>query len=154
PLVKKVDQGGGQAGSPGGWATFLPTQQTGPGQTARQHHPPRPPARPEPTRDTLAPMSIAPQVSGSAGDDDVLVLLVSKGVTHRIAQAWVKTPPPEAIRHQVAWQPYRPVATSPAGALVQAIRDAWPPPPAWVEAQEHAVAVTRHAQEEARRRVD
>jgi hypothetical protein len=35
---------------------------------------------------------------------------------------------------------------------VQAIRDAWPPPPAWTEAQEHAVAVDRQAEAEAARR--
>jgi hypothetical protein len=57
----------------------------------------------------------------------------------------------EAIRQQVAWQAYRPRAKSPAGALVQAIRDAWPPPPAWVEAQEHTAAVARHVEEERRR---
>jgi hypothetical protein len=60
----------------------------------------------------------------------------------------------EAIRQQVAWQAYRPQAKSPAGALVQAIRDAWPPPPAWVEAQEHAAAVARQAEEAARRRAE
>ena len=57
----------------------------------------------------------------------------------------------EAIEQQVAWQPYRPKAKSPAGALVQAIRDAWPPPPAWAEAQEHAATVARQAEEDARR---
>ena len=54
----------------------------------------------------------------------------------------------------MAWQPYRPAAKSPAGALVQAIRDAWPPPPAWREAQEHAAAVARQAEAEARRRAE
>jgi hypothetical protein len=59
--------------------------------------------------------------------------------------------PAALIRQQVEWQRYRPAAKSPAGALVQAIRDAWPPPPAWVEAQEHAATVARQAEEEARR---
>jgi hypothetical protein len=80
--------------------------------------------------------------------------LVSRGVTRRIAQALVAEHPAAAIRQQVAWQAYRPAATSPAGALVQAIRDAWPPPPAWLEAQERATAVARHAEEEAHRRAE
>src|SRR5262249_7158248 len=87
-----------------------------------------------------------------AVDDALLELLIAQGVTRRIAQALVKSHPGEAIRQQLAWQPYRPQAKSPAGALVQAIRDAWPPPQAWVEAQEHAAAVARQAEEEARQR--
>jgi hypothetical protein len=78
--------------------------------------------------------------------------LVSHGVTTRIAQNLVRTYPAEAIRQQLEWQAHRPKATSPAGALVQAIRDAWPPPPAWVEAQERAVAAMRQAEEESRQR--
>jgi len=78
--------------------------------------------------------------------------LISRGITRRIARGLVGSYPEAAIRQQVAWQPYRPPAKSPAGALVQAIRDAWPPPQAWVEAQEHAAAVARQAQEERRRR--
>jgi hypothetical protein len=34
---------------------------------------------------------------------------------------------------------------------VQAIRDAWPPPAAWQEAQAHAATVARQAEEEAQR---
>jgi hypothetical protein len=56
------------------------------------------------------------------------------------------------IRQQITWQSYRPQAKSPAGALVQAIRDAWPPPPGWTEAQEHAAAVGRQSEEAAARR--
>jgi hypothetical protein len=62
--------------------------------------------------------------------------------------------PAEVIRQQAAWQAYRPPATSPAGALVRAIRDAWPPPPAWLEAQEHAAAVTHQAEAERRRQAE
>jgi hypothetical protein len=36
--------------------------------------------------------------------------------------------------------------------LVQAIRDAWPPPPAWTEAQARAAAVAQREAEEAQRR--
>ena len=75
-------------------------------------------------------------------------------MTRRIAQELVRTHSGEAIRQQVAWQAHRPAAKSPAGALVQAIRDAWPPPPAWTEAQEHAAAVARQAEEERRRRAE
>jgi hypothetical protein len=84
----------------------------------------------------------------------LLKLLLGRGVTRRIAGELVAKHPGEAIRQQVAWQPYRPPAKSPAGALVQAIRDAWPPPQAWAEAQEHAAAVARQAEEEARRRAE
>ena len=62
--------------------------------------------------------------------------------------------PAEAIRQQLAWQAYRPPATSPAGALVRAIRDAWPPPPAWLEAQEHAATVARQAEADRQREAE
>jgi hypothetical protein len=78
--------------------------------------------------------------------------LVSHGVTTRIAQNLVRSYPAEAIRQQLEWQAHRIPAKSPAGALVQAIRDAWPPPPAWVEAQERTAAAMRQAEEESRQR--
>jgi hypothetical protein len=99
---------------------------------------------------TLAPTT-PPIQDPNGADDDALQLLVSKGVTRRIAQELVQTHPAEAIRQQLAWQAYRPPATSPAGALVRAIRDAWPPPPAWLEAQEYAATVARQAEAERRR---
>jgi Helix-turn-helix domain len=103
-------------------------------------------------RSTLAPTATPVEERDGAGDDDdALELLTSQGVTQRIAQELVRTHSPEAIRQQVAWQAHRPPAKSPAGALVQAIRDAWPPPPAWLEAQAHAATVARRAAEEARR---
>ncbi|HTE19450.1 MAG TPA: hypothetical protein VK689_13860 [Armatimonadota bacterium] len=64
----------------------------------------------------------------------------------------MRTHAAEVIRQQITWQSYRPQAKSPAGALVQAIRDAWPPPPGWTEAQEHAAAVGRQSEEAAARR--
>jgi hypothetical protein len=155
PVVKKVAQGGGQEVSPGGWAGFLPTQQTGPRQTQERHHPQTPSAAPEPTEATLAPTTTPAQEPTGAGDDDALLeLLLSRGVTRRIARELVRTHSAEAIRQQVAWYPHRPAATNPAGALVQAIRDAWPPPSAWIEAREHAAAVARQAEEEATRRAE
>ena len=128
PVVKKVAQGGGQESSPRGWAPFLPTQQIGPRQTQRQHHPPYPPPASDPPPTPLAPTDLPDQRPAGAGDDDALQLLLSRGVTRRIAQDLVRTHSPETIEQQVAWQAHRPPATSPAGALVQAIRDAWPPP--------------------------
>jgi hypothetical protein len=102
----------------------------------------------------LAPPDAPTQDRSGAGDDDALCLLIAQGVTRRIAQELVQTHSAEAIRQQLAWQPYRPPAKSPAGALVRAIRDAWPPPPAWLEAQEHAAAVTRQAKAEAQRQAE
>ena len=152
PVVKKIDQEGGQETSPGGWTPFLPTQQTGPRQTREQHHPHPPSAPPGQQDGPLAPTDLPTQERDGAGDDDALLLLIAQGVTHRIARDLVRTHSRDAIEQQVGWQAYRPKATSPAGALVQAIRDAWPPPPAWVEAQAHAAAVARQAEEEQRRR--
>jgi Helix-turn-helix domain len=105
------------------------------------HHPPAPAPTDPPAREPAG-----------AVDDALLELLLARGVTRRVAQALVAKHSEEAIRQQVAWQAYRPPAKSPAGALVQAVRDAWPPPQAWVEAQEHAAAAARQAEEEARRR--
>ena len=101
----------------------------------------------------MAPTTLPTQeLPGAVDDDALLELLSSHGITRRIAQDLAVTHSGDAIRQQVAWQPYRPAAKSPAGALVRAIWDAWPPPPAWVEAQEHAATVARQAEEEARRR--
>ena len=102
----------------------------------------------------LAPTDPSAPERAGAGDDDVLCLLLSQGVTRRIAQELVRTHPAEAIKQQLAWQAYRAPATSPAGALVRAIRDAWPPPPAWLEAQEHAATVARQAEAERRRQAE
>src|SRR5262249_51121671 len=121
------------------------------GREAEQHQPPVVQATaPIQAQSPLAPTQFpAHDPTGAGDDDDVLLLLVSKGVTHRIAQTLVTTHPPEVIRAQVAWPPHPPAANGAAGALVEAIRDACPPPPAWVEAQEHAAAVVRYAEAEA-----
>jgi hypothetical protein len=153
-LVKNVDQGGGQEPAPGGWTSRLTTQQTDPQQTQEQHHSPPPSPTSTRQKDPLAPTVPAGQEQpGAVDDDDVLVLLVSQGVTRRIAQELVRTHAEELIRQQVAWQPYRPQAKSPAGALVQAIRDAWPPPSTWgTSTQDHGVTTDRQTEEEAARR--
>ena len=71
------------------------------------------------------------------GDDDALLAaLRSYGVTPRIARHLLTTHGAQAVREQLAWHPHRPPATNPAGALVQAIRERWPAPPAWRAAQE------------------
>jgi Helix-turn-helix domain len=125
-------------------------------QDPEEHQPSadsRPP-QPMPTKppSTLAPTSSPPHEPASAVDDDALLeLLIAHGVTRRIAQDLAATHSGDTIRQQVEWQRYRPAAKSPAGALVQAIRDGWPAPLAWVEAQEHEAAVARQREEEARR---
>jgi hypothetical protein len=102
----------------------------------------------------LTPPAVPAQEPPGAVDDDALELLLAQGVTRRIAQELVRTYPAEMIRQQLAWRAYRPAAKSPVGALVRAIRDAWPPPPAWLEAQEHAAAVARQAAAEAQRQAE
>jgi len=122
---------------------------------AEQHHQPMaaalPPKAVEPP-DTLAPTVSAVQPPAGAGDDDALQSLLSQGVTRRIAEDLVRTHGAQAVRQQLQWQASRPAVTSPAGALVRAIRDAWPPPPAWLEAQERAAALARADEEGVRQR--
>ena len=107
-----------------------------------------------------APSTLAPTPSDSEGatgavdDDALLELLISHGITRRIARQLVTTYPEAAIRQQLDWHRYRPAASNPAGALVEAIRESWPAPPAWLDAQEHAAAVARQAEAEARRRAE
>jgi ABC-type branched-subunit amino acid transport system substrate-binding protein len=72
-------------------------------------------------------------------------------VTPRITQTLLATHGAEAIREQLAWYEHRPAATNPAGALVQAIRERWPAPPAWRAAQDRAATLIRQAAEERRR---
>ena len=102
----------------------------------------------------LAPPAKPAQEPAGAVDDDALELLLSQGVTQRIARELVLTYSAAAIRQQLTWQDYRPKAKSPAGALVRAIRDAWPPPPAWLEAQAHAATVGRQAEADRQREAE
>jgi hypothetical protein len=123
------------------------------GRDPEEHHPPMVQALSTTPRSTLAPtVSPAPAPIGADDDDDALELLVSRGVTRRMAKDLAAKHSGDIIRKQVEWQAYRPKATSPAGALVQAIRDSWPPPPAWQEAQARAAVVARREAEEAQRR--
>ena len=155
PLGENVPQGGGEESAPSPWGKNSPTQDSvGQDKVPQEteHHPQtRAPVPAEAQEHTLAPTDTPAQTSTSAGDD-AFSLLISHGVTRRIAQELARTHPREAIEQQVAWQTHRPQAKSPAGALVQAIRDAWPPPPAWREAQEREAVVSRQAEEEAQRR--
>ena len=61
-------------------------------------------SQPRPTEHTLAPTDTTSPEATGAGDDDALSLLLSQGVTRRIAQELVRTHPREAIEQQVAWQ--------------------------------------------------
>ena len=81
----------------------------------------------------------------------VVALLVEHGVTLRIARDLADQHAPEKIQQQIDWHPHRPaLSKNPAGALVQAIREGWAPPVAWVEAveREAANAATLRQQEE------
>jgi hypothetical protein len=73
-------------------------------------------------------------------------------VTPRIARCLLTAHGAQAVREQLAWHPHRPPAANPAGALVQAIRERWPAPPAWRTAQERAAASARRAEAERRER--
>jgi hypothetical protein len=73
-------------------------------------------------------------------------------VTPRIARTLLTTHGAGAVREQLDWHPHRPKATNPAGALVQAIREGWPAPPAWRAAQDRAAALAEQVEEERRER--
>jgi Helix-turn-helix domain len=108
-------------------------------QDSAEHHHPTPPAR------------ALPEPSGAA-DDALIAALVSQDMTPRIARTLLRAHGAGAVREQLAWYPHRPKATNPAGALVQAIRERWPAPPALAAAQTRTTAVARQADEERRRR--
>jgi hypothetical protein len=89
---------------------------------------------------------------GAGGDDALLAALRGYGVTPRIARHLLTAHGAGAVREQLAWQPHRPPAANPAGALVQAIREGWPAPPAWRAAQARAAALAEREAEERRER--
>jgi hypothetical protein len=90
--------------------------------------------------------------SAGADDDALVATLAGHGVTPRIARSLLRAHGAQVLREQLAWHPHRPKATNPAGALVQAIREQWPAPPARRAAQERAAAVSRQQEEERRHR--
>jgi hypothetical protein len=100
----------------------------------------------------------APPATGAgdppgAGDDAALLAaLRGYGVTPRIARHLLTTHGAGAVREQLAWHPHRPAAANPAGALVQAVREGWPAPPAWRAAQDRATAVAQQQEEACRAR--
>jgi hypothetical protein len=100
----------------------------------------------------LAPATSASPEPSGADDDALVAALCAEGMTPRIARTLTTTHDAQAIREQLKWLPHRPKATNPAGALVQAIREGWPAPPAWRAAQEHAAAGARREAEERRQR--
>jgi Helix-turn-helix domain len=91
---------------------------------------------------------------GAGADAALLAALRGHGVTPRMTQNLLATHGAEAIRAQLAWYAHRPAAQNPAGALVQAIRERWPAPPAWTAAEQRAAAVARHAEEERQRQAE
>jgi hypothetical protein len=95
-----------------------------------------------------------PHAPAGALDDALVASLEERGLTPRVARQLVTAHDAAAIREQLAWLPHRPKPANPAGALVLAIREGWPAPPAWLEAQEHAAAVARQAEAEAARRAE
>jgi hypothetical protein len=110
-------------------------QDSGDQDPAEQHHP-LPPA-------------------GAAGGDDVLLAaLEAHGVTPRIARHLLTAHGAQAVQEQLTWYPHRPPATNPAGALVQAIREGWPAPPAWRTTQDRAAVLAQQAEEERRRQAE
>jgi hypothetical protein len=101
-----------------------------------------------------APPTSQSETQTRAGDDALLVSLEGHGVTKRIAVCLIESRDAQTIREQLDWYAYRPAAKNPAGALVLAIREHWPAPPAWFEAQARAAAVARQTEEEAARRAE
>jgi hypothetical protein len=118
-------------------------QDSGNQDPGEQHHP-MPSA-------TSAPTASDTGRTVGASDDALVAALIARGITPRIAQRLVATSPAEIIREQLVWQGQRPVATNPAGALVQAIRERWPAPPGVAAAQARTVAVQQQAEEAHRR---
>jgi hypothetical protein len=96
----------------------------------------------------LAPSTNDVHTTTSAVDDALLATLIAQGITPRVAQTLCSAHETQAIREQLAWHPYRPPAKNPAGALVQAIREQWLAPAAWLEAQAHVAAVARQVEAE------
>jgi hypothetical protein len=143
------------AAAAGGAGRPQPSQLPQSPQSPQSPHSPQSPQPAQASQRTLAPPPPTGHRSTAAVDvDDVVDFLISCGVTRRIAVDLAAKHAGEAIRQQAAWQSYRPAVKSPAGALVQAIRDAWPPPPAWIEAREHEASVARQAEAERQRQAE
>jgi DNA-binding MarR family transcriptional regulator len=71
------------------------------------------------------------------GQSDVVVALISTGVTHKIAEEYARTFPAERILAQIDMLAYR-GARDPAAVLVTAIKDDWAPPPGYQTPEERA----------------
>ena len=114
--------------------------------SAQEHPNEQPPVR----RVVAASSRTEPPPAGSESDD-VVALLLAQGVTARVAQSLLAQHSADSIRQQLQWQQARPKATNPAGALVQAIRQQWAPPQAWLEARARETATARQAEAAAAR---
>ena len=73
-------------------------------------------------------------------------------MTPRIARTLLTTHGAQAVHEQLSWHPHRSAAANPAGALVQAVREGWPVPPAWRAARDRAAALAERAEAERRER--
>ncbi len=103
---------------------------------------------------TVAPTSPAGDWPSGAVDDALVALLTDHGVTGRIARELATGYDAEALRRQVEWHRSRPPATNPAGALVLAIREDWPPPAAWIGHRRQQAVLARRQEEEAARQAE
>lgn len=101
----------------------------------------------------LAPTT-APDSAGTPGADaavaheDLLARLVAQGIVEGMATRLLVTRGPAIVRAQLAYAVHRPWTKSPAGALVQAIKEDWEPPTGWVDARIRAAAAARLVAEE------
>jgi hypothetical protein len=101
-----------------------------------------------------APSSPVCATQADASDDALLAALTGHGVTPRIAGRLLTAHGPQAVRQQLDWHAHRPAAGNPAGALVRAVRDAWPAPPGWLVALARAAAAVRQGEAERERQAE
>jgi hypothetical protein len=121
----------------------------------------RSPAAPPPAAPLPAPQGAVgtgngnrPATAGAVvvAPADLIARLLGQGVTERVATWLVDNRGEAIVRAQLEYAAYRAWKRNPAGALVQAIKENWAPPPGWVEAKAHAAVAARRADEEQARR--
>ncbi len=120
--------------------------------SGQQQQHPTSPSVPTPTATRRAPAAAldATGTSGAsvAAPEDLLARLLAQGIVEGVATRLLATRGPAVVQAQLAYAAYRPWTKHPAGALVQAIKEDWEPPPGWVDAQAQAAAAARRAEEE------
>jgi Helix-turn-helix domain len=121
--------------------------------SAQHQQHPTSPRVPPPTATMLAPTAGSDAAgtpgAGAAAPEDLLARLLAQGIVEGVATRLLATRGAAVVRAQLAYAAYRPWTKHPAGALVQAIKGDWEPPPGWVDAQAQAAAAARRAEEEA-----